>query len=254
MPDQPVVLGIDVGSAAVSAAAVNRRNQTIASSYILHQGDIKTALEKALRGFDLAGICGVVATSSTPSSIKALKRYDNRVALIEAARFFPGRIGAILIVGGERFGVIHFDARGHYSRFKSNTSCAAGTGGFLDQQARRLKLESIEEFSALAARNKGKVPRIASRCAVFAKTDLVHAPAGGLPAGRNMRRTLSWFGQKHIRYPVYGPQTGRPDSVHRRGGQKQGRGQAPGKFAGPETDHRRPFGLAGRRSGSGPAP
>src|SRR3990170_7129846 len=52
-----------------------------------------------------------------------------------------------------------------------NSVCAAGTGSFLDQQAERLRL-SIEEFSELALNSKPS--RIAGRCSVFAKSDMIH--------------------------------------------------------------------------------
>jgi hypothetical protein len=59
------------------------------------------------------------------------------------------------------------------------TSCAAGTGSFLDQQARRLNLQTAEALSRRAICNRGNIPKIATRCAVFAKTDLVHAQQEG---------------------------------------------------------------------------
>ena len=101
------------------------------------------------------------------------------MAVIEACRQFNPSIGSILIVGGEKFGVVRFDDEGNYTGYKANTSCAAGTGSFLDQQAQRLNLDSIEELSRIAFENDGALPKIASRCAVFAKTDLVHAQQEG---------------------------------------------------------------------------
>ena len=56
--------------------------------------------------------------------------------------------------------------------FSMNTACAAGTGSFLDQQANRLHL-TIEEFSAIALKSKTP-PRVAGRCSVFAKSDMIH--------------------------------------------------------------------------------
>src|SRR3990170_2094170 len=53
-----------------------------------------------------------------------------------------------------------------------NSVCAAGTGSFLDQQAERLRM-TIEEFSEHATRSKNP-PRIAGRCSVFAKSDMIH--------------------------------------------------------------------------------
>jgi len=69
--------------------------------------------------------------------------------------------------------------RSHFGKINKNTSCAAGTGSFLDQQARRLNLDSAAALSEKAFRNRGGIPKIASRCAVFAKTDLVHAQQEG---------------------------------------------------------------------------
>jgi activator of 2-hydroxyglutaryl-CoA dehydratase len=53
-----------------------------------------------------------------------------------------------------------------------NTLCAAGTGSFLDQQATRLGL-TIEAFGELALKSANP-PRIAGRCSVFAKSDMIH--------------------------------------------------------------------------------
>ncbi len=96
-----------------------------------------------------------------------------------AARYFHPDLQALLIIGAEKFGLATFSTTGEYLNFKSNTSCAAGTGNFLDQQAERLNLKNIREFSDLAYSNRGSFPLIASRCAVFAKTDLIHAQQEG---------------------------------------------------------------------------
>jgi len=60
-----------------------------------------------------------------------------------------------------------------------NTICAAGTGSFLDQQANRLQL-TIEDFSQIALKSKTP-PRIAGRCSVFAKSDMIHLQQGATP-------------------------------------------------------------------------
>jgi predicted CoA-substrate-specific enzyme activase len=177
--DRCRILGIDIGSVSLSVAEISLKREILKTVYRFHRGDIRGTLRDALNGFDLGGICRVAATSSTPSILRASRRYDNRVAIIEAARHFHQNIGSILVVGGEAFGLIGFDGNGRYRSFRTNTSCAAGTGSFLDQQARRLDLESADALSERACRNSGTVPKIASRCAVFAKTDLVHAQQEG---------------------------------------------------------------------------
>ena len=177
--DAKVILGIDIGSVSISAAEVGSDRKVLKTAYQFHHGNIEETFINIMKGFDPKTICGMAATSSTPSIIKADRRYDNRVAIIEAARHFHQRIGAILVVGGEGFGLIGFDETGRYRSFKTNTSCAAGTGSFLDQQAQRLNLENAQALSEKALNNRENVPKIASRCAVFAKTDLVHAQQEG---------------------------------------------------------------------------
>ena len=58
--------------------------------------------------------------------------------------------------------------------------CAAGTGRFLEQQAQRLGI-AIEEFGPLALEWTEAPPRIAARCSVFAKSDLIHLQQKGWP-------------------------------------------------------------------------
>jgi predicted CoA-substrate-specific enzyme activase len=177
--DRCRILGIDIGSVSLSVAEISLNREILNTAYRSHHGDIRGTLREALNGFDLGGICRVAATSSTPSILRASRRFDNRVAIMEAARHFHQDIGSILVVGGEAFGLIGFDLNGRYRSFRTNTSCAAGTGSFLDQQARRLNLETADALSERACSNTGAVPKIASRCAVFAKTDLVHAQQEG---------------------------------------------------------------------------
>ena len=60
-----------------------------------------------------------------------------------------------------------------------NTVCAAGTGSFLDQQASRLGL-TVEELGKLALESEAP-PRVAGRCSVFAKSDMIHLQQKGTP-------------------------------------------------------------------------
>lgn len=174
------ILGIDIGSVSVSAAEINSKKEIIRTAYACHNGNIaKVVRNFLLQNFDLDRIGGIAVTTSTPPVIHADRKYDNRIAVISAARYFYPDVRSILIIGGERFGLIRFDENGQYEKYKANTSCAVGTGSFLDQQAERLQLESTSELSRQALANQGMVPKIASRCAVFAKTDLVHAQQEG---------------------------------------------------------------------------
>ncbi len=218
MSAYPHILGVDIGSVAIAVVAVNSRQQIIQSTYEFHHGNTAQTLKDILNRFELKAVGGIAATAGTPPILQATQRYDSRVAVLTASNFQHDRIGSILVVGGEKFGLIRLDESGNYLGFKSNTGCAAGTGSFLDQQARRLNLSGAAELSRMACSNTGAVPQIASRCAVFAKTDLVHAQQEGcslapicdglcLGLARNIYDTL--FTANDFRHPLFLPAVSR---------------------------------------------
>jgi predicted CoA-substrate-specific enzyme activase len=172
-------LGIDIGSVSISLALLDEGLRIIHTSYAFHNGQLAECLGNSLKKIDLKQVSAIECTSCTPAILKQFRVTDSRIAYITAAKNFHPDLQALLIIGAEKFGLATFNRKGEYLNFKSNTSCAAGTGNFLDQQATRLNLNSIQEFSDLAYSNTGSFPLIASRCAVFAKTDLIHAQQGG---------------------------------------------------------------------------
>ncbi|MFP4572303.1 MAG: acyl-CoA dehydratase activase [Desulfobacterales bacterium] len=206
-----LILGIDVGSVSAGLAVLTAEKKIIHTDYRFHHGDIAATLEDMIESAGISGPAAVAATHDTPEIVDADLRCDDRVAVIAAASHFHGKPGAVLHVGGEKFSLLLFDENGRYSGLKTNTSCAAGTGSFLDQQAGRLNLSGITELAEIAAANTLELPKIASRCAVFAKTDLIHAQqegyslaqiCDGLCCGlaRNIADTV--FKHEKIRAPV----------------------------------------------------
>ena len=182
------ILGIDVGSVAISIAVIDKNNKFIQTAYNFHKGQIAHSLANMLKEIDLSTIKAIGYTSSTPKILKYGSQTDTRVAYITAAKFLNPGVNALLIIGAEKFGLVSFNERGEYLNYKPNSSCAAGTGNFLDQQAERLNLDNIKEFSDKALANKREIPLIASRCAVFAKTDLIHVQLAFYAEGNIMRR------------------------------------------------------------------
>jgi activator of 2-hydroxyglutaryl-CoA dehydratase len=73
--------------------------------------------------------------------------------------------------GTGRLGIVDYETSG---------DCAAGTGSFLDQQASRM-LYSVEDIGKIVA-CAGCSARVAGRCSVFAKSDMVHAQQKGYSA------------------------------------------------------------------------
>jgi predicted CoA-substrate-specific enzyme activase len=177
--EQSFVLGLDIGSVAVSVVEMSLEGEMLRTCYAFHHGDIYKTLCSLLEGLEFPLLRGTACTSTSPHILNGAFRCDSRIACIIAAKHNHQQVGSLLSVGGEKFSLITFDTEGNYRNLKTNTSCAAGTGSFLDQQARRLNLSGSAELSQLALQNKNIPPIIASRCSVFAKTDIVHAQQTG---------------------------------------------------------------------------
>lgn len=86
----------------------------------------------------------------------------------------------IIQIGGQSSFVIGLeDGLKKPWKVASNPLCAAGTGRFIEQQAYRLGI-SIDDFARLALQCQDQPPRIAARCSVFAKSDLIHLQQKGV--------------------------------------------------------------------------
>lgn len=101
-------------------------------------------------------------------------------AAAEAVSFlYPGVVN-IFEMGGENSKYIRItgeNATAGITEYETNGDCAAGTGSFIDQQALRLRY-AVEDVGDLVASTK-RSPKIAGRCSVFAKSDMVHAQQKG---------------------------------------------------------------------------
>lgn len=175
-------LGIDVGSVSANTVILNDREEVIEEHYTRTKGQpIKTVqiiLEEILSRIPPDQFQSLSFTGTGGKLLSELLRGDFVNEIIAQAkaiyRFYPA-IRTIIDIGGEDSKLIFIEEEnGHLkiSDFSMNTLCAAGTGSFLDQQASRLGL-TIEEFGELALRSKNP-PRIAGRCSVFAKSDMIH--------------------------------------------------------------------------------
>jgi predicted CoA-substrate-specific enzyme activase len=204
-------LGIDIGSISLSAATVGADGTIEQRFHTVHAGDLAGALEALDAALDLSAVKAVALTGRLPAGIAGDAYYDSQVAALASVRSRLPQAGAVLVVGGEGFSLARIAADGNYEGSRSNSGCAAGTGSFLDQQAGRLGLRDSAELAVLALSNRGEPPKVATRCAVFAKTDLIHAQQEGYPLAaiadglcRGLARNLadSLFKADVIREPV----------------------------------------------------
>lgn len=174
------VLGIDIGSVSFSMVQLDYEGRIVYRFSKLHKGNIQDAIAEAGKVFDLSQINAIACTSSsTFLNHKCIKYYNSQIAIMAAARHLCSGAASVLHVGAEKFMLIRFDSGGNYKSARINSSCAAGTGSFLDQQAVRLNLSGIEELCDKALNNTEEIPAIASRCAVFSRTDIIHAQQRG---------------------------------------------------------------------------
>ena len=179
-PDQDSILGIDIGTVSLSLVELDTKGKILRQFYQTHKGNIEHTFSEAAKIFDFSRISQVASTTSSNCLDKKLVHYYNtQVAIMTAARFLCRNVASVLHIGAEKFMLINFDKNGNYKSTRFNTSCAAGTGSFLDQQADRLNLSGIEEFCHKALKNTEEIPYIASRCTVFSNTDIIHAQQRG---------------------------------------------------------------------------
>jgi len=187
--DQKLYIGLDLGSVSLNLVVMDEAGGILEDHYIRMHGQPVQTCEQALREilsrYENTRIGGAAVTGSAGKLISRILGIDfvNEIVAqsTSTARYYP-QVRTIIEIGGEDSKLILLDREGDRVRvadFAMNTLCAAGTGAFLDQQASRLGM-SIEEFGRHALKSK-KPPRIAGRCSVFAKTDMIHLQQEGTP-------------------------------------------------------------------------
>ncbi|MBI4664799.1 MAG: CoA activase [Nitrospinae bacterium] len=188
--DEFVFLGLDIGSVAVKGAAVDPNNCIVASFYQRSHGQpVKTSITvlssllEALEGRSVGGL-GVTGTAGELIASLAGGLFTNEViAQAKTVTTLYPHIRTLVEMGGEDSKLLIFkegDNGAGLEDFSMNNLCAAGTGSFLDQQASRMGYSIAEEFGMLALKSKHP-PRIAGRCSVFAKSDMIHLQQIGTP-------------------------------------------------------------------------
>jgi predicted CoA-substrate-specific enzyme activase len=162
--------GIDIGSVSIKLAEFDRQ-RLVRTRYIKHHGQPYNLLLDILREtkhIDRLALTGGLVMPLT--EILGAVRVNEVEATTAGVMQFHPEVKSIIEIGGEDSKLINVD--GGIRDFASNTICAAGTGIFLDQQARRLCYD-IEAMGDIALQAKNPA-RIAGRCSVFAKSDMIH--------------------------------------------------------------------------------
>ena len=168
-------IGLDAGSVSVKLVILDEQGNIHDKYYERHKGyPLRASLQLLKKIIQDGSQYSLTVTGSAGrliASILGLEPVNEIVAQsYSTKRLFP-HIQTIIEMGGEDSKLLLLD-KGMVKEFSMNSVCAAGTGSFLDQQAERLNL-SIEEFGEIALKSN-KPPRIAGRCSVFAKSDMIH--------------------------------------------------------------------------------
>ena len=166
-------VGIDIGSTTVKVVVLNEQNELLFRSYERHYSKTRERAAETLRSIThlLTGqAVHMVITGSAGLGVSKASGIDfvQEVYATAAAvsTFVPGT-DAVIELGGEDAKIIFF---GGALEERMNGSCAGGTGAFIDQMASLLNV-SIGELDALSLKHE-KIYPIASRCGVFAKSDI----------------------------------------------------------------------------------
>ncbi|MGN0818632.1 MAG: acyl-CoA dehydratase activase [Candidatus Coproplasma sp.] len=166
------LLGIDVGSTTVKVAVIDENYQILYKSYVRHFARVKetvlSELNKVNAQFDGEYCVSITGSAGLGLSQRSGVNFVQEVqaAFVAIRKFYPDADAAVEL-GGEDAKII-FVTGGTEQRM--NGSCAGGTGAFIDQMATLLNI-TVPEMDALALKAEKTYP-IASRCGVFAKSDI----------------------------------------------------------------------------------
>ena len=166
-------VGIDIGSTTVKVVVLDEQNQVLFRSYERHYSKTREracetlhSIEDMLRGKEVK----LVITGSAGLGVAKAAGLDfvqEVYATAAAVNTYIPDTDAVIELGGEDAKIIFF---GGALEERMNGSCAGGTGAFIDQMATLMNV-TVNELDELSLKHE-KIYPIASRCGVFAKSDI----------------------------------------------------------------------------------
>lgn len=209
-------LGVDTGSTTVKAILLDEKQNIIYKRYERHFSQIKETLYTILK--DMEGILKdteirVAITGSGGMKLAGdlgIPFIQEVLAGSKAVKYYIPQTNVAIELGGEDAKITFFE---EILDQKMNGSCAGGTGAFIDQMASLLETDAggLNEL----AKNHKRLYSIASRCGVFAKTDVqpllnegakkedvaasvfqavVHQTITGLAQGKKIKGNIAFLG------------------------------------------------------------
>lgn len=172
---ESISVGVDIGSAAIKVVVLSQRGQLMHSAYVPHHYRVRETLRILWRQL-MAKVCeGALHLAFTGkgaaefSSALQIPFVDEVQAETAALRRFHPEVDVAVSLGGEDARMMYFERNGEMD-LRTNRKCAGGTGTFLAHMAAFFGVD-IQALNALAENGIHLYP-IASRCGVYAKTDI----------------------------------------------------------------------------------
>ncbi|MDY4192617.1 MAG: acyl-CoA dehydratase activase-related protein [Oscillospiraceae bacterium] len=167
-------IGLDIGSTTMKCVVLDGDGTVVYRAYERHYSEITKKASDMLGAIDREVLRGAPASLVISGSAGmglaescgipfVQEVYATRVAVRELAPWAD----VVIELGGEDAKILFMDRT---AEVRMNGSCAGGTGAFIDQMASLLKV-TPDEMNGLAA-NSRRLYTIASRCGVFAKSDV----------------------------------------------------------------------------------
>ncbi len=166
-------VGIDIGSTTVKVVVLDDDNKLLFRSYERHYSKARERACETLRSIaDMLHSKDVrlVVTGSAGLGVAKAAGLDfvqEVYATAAAVNAYIPDTDAVIELGGEDAKIIFF---GGALEERMNGSCAGGTGAFIDQMATLMNV-TVGELDGLSLKHE-KIYPIASRCGVFAKSDI----------------------------------------------------------------------------------
>ncbi len=168
-------LGIDLGSSTAKFAILDEKDNIVFSEYGKHNGkpvekiiefltDMPSNLKHNEFTICITGTAGMGLCQRTNFPF-----VQEVLAVSKSVKTYYPHVAGVIEIGGEDAKFIHFSKTG-IPDMRMNGSCAGGTGSFIEQMSALLDTP-LTEMNALANEST-KHLAIASRCGVFAKTDV----------------------------------------------------------------------------------
>ena len=167
--------GIDAGSTTVKIVLCDQNGDIVFSRYRRHHSlTLKTIREMLVEARQTLGdvTLDVALTGSAGMGVAESFHFPFIQEVVASAKIIQLRwpdVRTLIEIGGEDSKIAFFDDR-FQPDIRMNGNCAGGTGAFIEQMAILLN-EPLHKLDELAQRSRAIYP-IASRCGVFAKTDV----------------------------------------------------------------------------------